>query len=61
MWSAVVFKCRWCGAEFEEPDRFREYHGERDRAPEIWSCCPECGSTDFDEADEVEEESEEEE
>ncbi len=45
------FKCGWCEAEFDEPDTYREYHGEPDRMPEVWACCPECGSTDFAESD----------
>lgn len=44
-----AYKCHCCGAEFDDPHRYREYHGEHDRTPEIWSCCPECGSTDFEE------------
>ena len=43
------FKCNWCEAEFDEPDTYCEYHGEPDRMPEVWACCPECGSTDFEE------------
>lgn len=46
------FKCGWCEAEFDEPDTYREYHGEPDRMPEVWACCPECGSTDFAEIEE---------
>ena len=48
------FKCGWCEAEFDEPDTYREYHGEPDRMPEVWACCPECGSTDFTEIEEGE-------
>lgn len=50
-----MWECEWCGATFDEPDTYNEYHGEPDRAPEVWACCPECGSTDYDEVEDEDE------
>ena len=47
----MLYRCNWCGSEFDTPDTYNEYHGEYDRAPEVWACCPECGSTDYDEVE----------
>lgn len=44
-----MYKCRECGATFEEPHRWEERHG-FDYGPfEKWSACPCCGDCDYDE------------
>ena len=65
---ADMFKCKDCGAIFEEPEEIRDYRGEFWGFPayETVSCCPCCGGDDFktyyeweDEEEEDEEEEEE--
>lgn len=47
-----MFVCLDCGAEFEEPKVEYENQGEFWGAPawEAFGACPNCGSTDYDEA-----------
>lgn len=53
-----MYKCRECGAVFEEPHRWVERHG-FDYGPfEKWSACPVCDSCDYDEEHVVEREEE---
>ncbi len=52
----MSYKCRECGATFEEPDRWVERHGFTYGPFEHWSACPYCGSCDYDEAYVVERE-----
>ena len=43
--------CPECGFLFEEPARYGEIHTELDdKAIEYFSCCPNCGDTNFEEA-----------
>ena len=49
----ATYKCRMCGAEFDEPHVFFEHHGFTSGPYEKWSVCPECGDTDYDYAREV--------
>lgn len=53
-----MYKCRECGAEFDEPDRWVERHGFTYGPFEHWSACPYCGSCDYDESYIVEREEE---
>ena len=46
----MSYKCRECGATFEEPHRWVERHGFTYGPFEHWSACPYCGSCDYDEA-----------
>lgn len=53
-----MYKCRECGAVFEEPHRWVERHG-FDYGPfENWSACPVCDSCDYDDEYVVEREEE---
>ena len=54
------FKCRDCGAYFDEYEEVQESRGEFWGMPayETMCYCPECGSDDFDEAEIVEAEEE---
>lgn len=54
--SLYDYKCRECGAEFDEPHRWQERHGFTYGLFEQWSACPMCGSCDYDESYIVEEE-----
>lgn len=45
--SAYTYKCRECGAEFDEPHRWVERHGFTYGPFEHWSACPLCGSCDY--------------
>ena len=58
--SAYQFKCRDCGAEFDEPYSWVERHGFNEGPGERWSACPCCESCDYDFSDVVEAEEEEE-
>ncbi len=51
-----MFVCEDCGAEFEKPDTM---YDPRPIGFERFSVCPCCSSTNFDEADEYNEEDEE--
>ena len=42
------YKCRNCGAQFDEPHVYHESHGFTSGPFEKWSVCPECGDTDYD-------------
>ena len=53
------YKCRECGAEFDEPYRWVEMHGFTWGPGEHWSACPFCGGCDYDELYIVEAELEE--
>ena len=55
---SYYFKCRECGAEFDEPYRYVETHGFTYGPFEHFSECPYCGSGDFDESYIVEREAE---
>ena len=44
-----MYKCKRCGAVFEEPARWVETHGFTDGRYEPWSACPECESTRYEE------------
>ena len=57
--SAYTYKCRECGAEFDEPHQWAERHGFAYGPFENWSACPYCGSCDYDESYIVEREAEE--
>lgn len=46
--SAYTYKCRECGAEFDEPHQWVERHGLTCGPFERWSACPNCKSTDYD-------------
>ena len=59
--SAYQFKCRECGCEFDEPHVYYESHGFTYGPREIWKECPQCGSCDYDDANIVEKELEEDE
>lgn len=59
--SAYTWKCRECGAEFDEPHCYVERHGFTHGPFEHFSECPYCGSGDFDESYIVEREEENEE
>lgn len=51
-----------CGAEFDEPGTYKEYHYELEDKPyELLPCCPECGCEDYNEIDEEPEEIEDDE
>ena len=51
-----------CGAEFDEPGTYKEYHNELEGNPyELLCCCPECGCEDYREIDEEPEEFEDDE
>lgn len=52
--SAFQYKCRECGAEFDEPHRWVERHGFTHGPFEHWSACPYCDSCDYDDAYRVE-------
>ena len=54
--SSYAYKCRECGAEFDEPHRWVERHGFTYGPFEDWSECPYCGSCDFGDANVVERE-----
>lgn len=61
-----MFKCKYCGAIFEEPHirtykESREFWGMPCYEEFVEETCPECGDYDFDEYDEDEEEEDEEE
>ena len=56
--SAYIYKCRECGAEFDEPHRWVEHHGFTYGPMERWSACPCCGSCDYDDSYIVEREEE---
>lgn len=56
--SAYTYKCRECGAEFDEPYQWVERHGFTCGPFEPWSACPYCGSCDYDESYIVEHEEE---
>lgn len=43
-----MYKCRECGAEFDEPYRYTETHGFTYGPYEEWAECPYCKSPDFD-------------
>jgi hypothetical protein len=46
-----MFICPECGCLFEEAARFGEVHNELDeKAIEYFSCCPNCGDLNFEEA-----------
>ena len=46
-----MYICNVCGVLFEEPSKIGEVHYELDeKAVEYFSCCPNCGDTDFVEA-----------
>lgn len=47
--SCYNYKCRECGAEFDEPHHYVERHGFTYGPFEHFSECPHCGSGDFDE------------
>lgn len=55
------YKCRDCGAEFDEPCRYTERHGFAYGPGEEWAVCPNCGSSDWDELSVVEAELDEDE
>ena len=42
-----MYRCTDCGAVFEKPHTYRE---SRPIGTELFSCCPDCNSTDFQEA-----------
>lgn len=44
----MIYKCRDCGEEFDEPYCWVETHGFTDGLYEHWSACPNCKSTDYD-------------
>lgn len=44
----MIYKCRNCGEEFDEPYRWVETHGFTYGPFEHWSACPNCKSTDYD-------------
>ena len=48
--------CFDCGHVFDEPDTFQEKVGEFWGAPawETCGCCPNCGSTEYDQAEQCE-------
>ena len=54
--SVYMYKCRDCGAEFDEPYVYYERHGFTYGSFEKWSECPHCGSCDYDYAHVVERE-----
>ena len=56
--SAYIYKCRECGAEFDEPRRWVERHGFTNGPFEHWSACPCCDSCDYGDAYIVEREEE---
>ena len=56
--SIFNYKCRECGAEFDEPHRWVEHHGFTYGPFENWSACPYCGSCDYDDSYTVEQEEE---
>ena len=56
--SAYIYKCRECGAEFDEPYHWVEHHGFTYGPVERWSACPCCGSCDYDDSYIVEREEE---
>ena len=58
--SWFQYKCRECGHEFDEPKKWVERHGFTHGPFERWSGCPNCDSTDYDDANVVERELEEE-
>lgn len=58
--SWYQYKCRECGHEFDEPKKWVERHGFTHGPFEHWSGCPHCESTDYDDANVVEREEEEE-
>ena len=45
-----MYKCRRCRSCFFEPKRWVETHGFYQGPYEEWSTCPDCDSTDYDEA-----------
>jgi len=57
-----LFRCDWCGALFDEPDTRRvteNLDGENGWWTHTEEYCPRCGSQDFEEAAEDDEEDEE--
>lgn len=51
-----LYICDDCHEVFDQPNSFYEIHTELDdMAREYFSCCPNCGSTSFSEADYCEE------
>lgn len=50
-----MYKCWDCEEEFEEYSEHEEYHPEV-HTSEYWSVCPHCGSTNFEEIEDEEEE-----
>lgn len=59
--SAFNFKCRECGCEFDRPHTYFERHGFTDGLYERFQVCPRCHSCDYDDANLVESELEDEE
>ncbi len=51
-----MFKCNECGAEFYEPDTYRDWIGDFWGIPayEEFAICPVCKSEDFEEVDDNE-------
>lgn len=42
-----MYKCEYCGGEFEEPEIYYEKHGLSQGPYEKWAVCPYCGETDY--------------
>lgn len=55
-----MLKCEHCGELFSEPGTYEEYRGEFWGMPayETMACCPYCGSDEFYEYEEEDEEEE---
>ena len=51
-----MFQCKWCGAEFEDPEQIRD--GYFAGNPMVHLVCPECGDDEFYEIEENEDDGE---
>ena len=56
-----MYKCRECGCEFDEPRTYYENHGFTYGPSERFTVCPHCDSCDWDDANIVEAELEDDE
>lgn len=54
----LIYRCNDCEATFTEPDTYKECIGEFWGMPayQEFGCCPQCGSDDYEEVYEEEEE-----
>lgn len=51
-----MYRCNDCGEEFDDPAVHTERHPEVEWGCEHWYVCPHCGSTNFEETEDEEEE-----